>query len=170
MRMMQIVHHRPAGHVANFKGQMIVECSGELGIYLHSLWSNFQTHDLFFHDETGNVQRGLDNLGSLAHHINHNMQKMTIDETITCSQNLQKDNSPHLNDFCLFVPGLVIIYSVINRRHTVATKSYCDQSQHNYNANVSEPSYANWLPQNLREAEWDEVHFQSRLHNMINIG
>jgi len=147
-------------------------CGGarELETYLGSLRSNFRTHKHLFHDDTDKVQYALDHLGSWAYHTDRDMQKTTMIDPITWGQDLQKNNSPCLNNLDLFVAEIQKMYGDKDRRLNVARKSFYDFPQGYYNADENVRAYANRLRRNWREAEWDEVQFQPMLYDMVWAG
>jgi len=99
-------------------------CGGarELETYLVSLQLNFRTHKHLFHDDTDKVQSALDHLGSWAYHTDCEMQKTTMIDPITWSQDLQKNNSPCLNNLDLFVAEIQKMYGDKDQRLNVASK------------------------------------------------
>jgi len=147
-------------------------CGGgrELETYLGTLRLNFWTHKLLFYHDMDKVQYALDHLGSWAYHTDPDMQKTTMIDPITWGQDLQKNNSPCLNNLDCFVAEIQKMYSNKDRRLIRARKSFDDFPQGYYNADVQVGAYANRLEQNRREAEWDEVQFQPMLYDMIWAG
>jgi len=125
-------------------------CGGdrELETYLGSLRSNFQTHKHLFHDDMDKVQYALDHLGSWAYHTDRDMQKMTMFDPITWGQDLQKNDSPCLNNLDLFVAEIQKMYRDKDRRLNVARKSFYHFPQGYYNADENVRAYANRLWRN----------------------
>ena len=145
-------------------------CARELETYLGSLQSNIRTHEHVFHNDMDKVKYSQVHLGSWAYHTDDNMQKTIIIDPITCGQDQQKNNSPCLNNLELFVAEIQKIYGDKDRRLNVARKSFYDFPQVYYNADENVRAYANRLPRNWREAEWDEVEFQPMLYDMVWAG
>jgi len=96
--------------------------SEELETYIASLRSNFRTHENRFHDDTDKVQYALDHLGSWAYHTDRDMQNTTVIDPITWGQDLQKNNSPCLNNLDLFVAEIQTMYGNEDRRLNLARK------------------------------------------------
>jgi hypothetical protein len=147
-------------------------CGGarELETYLGSLRWNFRTHQHLFHDDTDKVQYALDHLGSWAYHTDRDMQKTTMIDPITCGQDLQKNNSPCLNNLDLFVAEIQKMYGDKDRRLNLARKSFGNFPQGYYSAGENIGAYTNRLLRNWRQAEWDEVQFQPMLYDMVWAG
>jgi len=95
----------------------------ELETYLRSLQSNFRTYQHLFHDDTDHIQNALDHIGSCAYHTDHDMQKTTMIDPITCGQDLLKHNPTCLDNFDLVVGEIQMMYGYKDRRLNVARES-----------------------------------------------
>jgi len=95
---------------------------------------NIWTHNHLFPDDTDKVQYALDHLSSLAYHTDRDMQKTTMIDPITWGQDLQKNNSPCLNNLDLFITEIQKMYGDKDRRLNLARKSFYNFPQGYYKA------------------------------------
>ena len=101
-------------------------CGGnrEVEAKLGPLQLNLRTHKHLVHDYTDKVQYALDHLGSCAYHTKRNMQKTTMIDPMTWSQDRQKNNSTCLHNFDHDIGEIQKMYSNKDRRVNVARKTY----------------------------------------------
>jgi hypothetical protein len=144
--------------------------SRELETYIGSIQSNIRIHKHRLHDDTDQVQYALGHLGHSAYHTDCDMQKTSMIHPIIWGQDLQKNNSPCLNNLDLFVAEIQKMYGDKDRRLNVATKSFYDFPQGYNNTDENVLAYTNRLRQIWREAEWDDVQLQPMLYNMVWAG
>jgi len=134
---------------------------------LGSLRSNFRTHKHLYHGDTDKIQYAVDHLGSWAYHTDRDMEKTTMIDPIPWGQDVQKNNSPCLNNLNIFVAEIQKLYGDNVQRLIVARKSFYDFPQGYENTNKNVRSYANRLRGDWREAEWDQVQFQPMLYDIV---
>ena len=98
------------------------------------------------------------------------MQKTTMIDPITWGQDLQKNNSPCLNNLDLFVAEIQRMYGDKDRRLDVTRKPFYEFQQGYHNADGNIRAYANCLRCNWREAVLNELQFQPMLYDMVWAG
>jgi len=96
----------------------------ELETYLGLLRLNFRTYKHRFQDDTDKVLDAVDHLTSWANHTDRDMQKMTMIDPITWFQDLQKINSPRVNNLGTIVAEIKKMYGNKDWRLNRARKSF----------------------------------------------
>lgn len=120
-------------------------CGGarELETDLGSLRSNLCTHKYVLNNDTDKVRNAPDHHRSWDYLTDRDMQKMTMIDLTTSSQDLQKKNSPCLHDFHCCVGEIYKMYGDRDGRLNMDRKSYYNMLQRYYNADENVRTYAN---------------------------